>query len=85
MNVLMYSCRATKKDYPPMTQRSILITGCSSGIGLCAATELKKHGWRVFAAARKSKDVEKLAGMGLESLLLDINDSAGVHRYQRGE
>ncbi len=63
-----------------MTQRSILITGCSSGIGLCAATELKMRGWRVFAAARKSKDVQNLASMGLESILLDLNDSDSIHQ-----
>src|SRR3990167_6502725 len=63
-----------------MTQRSILITGCSSGIGLCAATELKKQGWRVFAAARKADDVEKLAAAGFESVQLNLTDSDSIQR-----
>lgn len=58
--------------------KTILITGCSSGIGRCAAETLVKKGYRVFAAARQSADVEKLQQQGLESLLLDINDSLSI-------
>ncbi|MDP2829589.1 MAG: SDR family NAD(P)-dependent oxidoreductase [Sulfuricellaceae bacterium] len=61
-----------------MNQKTILITGCSSGIGLCVAEGLAKRGYRVFATARKAEDVEKLAGLGLESLLLDVSDSASI-------
>src|SRR5262245_48137912 len=60
-------------------QKSILITGCSSGIGLVAAQALKHKGYRVFAAARKASDVDKLNAQGLESLLLDVNDSHSIH------
>jgi NAD(P)-dependent dehydrogenase (short-subunit alcohol dehydrogenase family) len=58
--------------------KSILITGCSTGIGLCAAETLQKKGYRVFATARKPADVEKLRGMGLESLVLDVDDSQSI-------
>lgn len=61
-----------------MTKKSILITGCSSGIGLAAATLLKQHGYRVFASARKMTDVEKLKNQGLEAVQLDVNDSASM-------
>lgn len=61
-----------------MTGQSILITGCSSGIGLCAATLLKERGYRVFATARKADDVESLKAQGFESLQLDVNDSASM-------
>ena len=44
-------------------QKSILITGCSSGIGLCVAKGLQQRGYRVFATARKPEDVERLNGM----------------------
>ncbi len=59
--------------------RTILITGCSSGIGLAAAQTLVSRGWRVFASARRPEDVERLAAMGFEALHLDLNDSASIH------
>lgn len=58
---------------------SILITGCSTGIGACVARGLSARGWRVFATARNPEDVERLQAEGLESLLLDLNDSASIH------
>ncbi len=60
------------------TTRSVLITGCSSGIGLCLAHGLKAHGWRVFATARKGDDVARLKQEGLEALPLDLADPASV-------
>jgi len=59
-------------------QKSILITGCSSGIGLCAAKMLQARGYRVFATARKSQDVTSLREQGLESEVLDLNDSNSI-------
>ena len=61
-----------------MTDRSILITGCSSGIGRCVADGLAVRGYRVFATARKPEDVERLQAAGLESLQLDLSDSASI-------
>jgi NAD(P)-dependent dehydrogenase (short-subunit alcohol dehydrogenase family) len=61
-----------------MTQRSILITGCSSGIGLDAARTLAARGWRVFATCRKQADCEGLAAQGLESFRLDYEDEASI-------
>lgn len=61
-----------------MPKRSILITGCSTGIGLHAAEALQKEGWRVFASARKPKDVEMLRSKGLEALQLDVTDDASI-------
>ncbi|MBI5814089.1 MAG: SDR family NAD(P)-dependent oxidoreductase [Nitrospinae bacterium] len=58
--------------------KTVLVTGCSSGIGLCAAQILSKRGHRVFATARKQRDVEKLASMGLESFPLDLADSGSI-------
>jgi NAD(P)-dependent dehydrogenase (short-subunit alcohol dehydrogenase family) len=60
------------------TSRTILITGCSSGIGLCTAQGLAKRGYRVFATARKPEDVSRLAELGLESLHLDLDDSDAI-------
>lgn len=61
-----------------MTQRSILITGCSSGIGLDAARGLKARGWRVFATCRQEADCERLRAEGLESFRLDYSDEANI-------
>lgn len=52
-------------------QRSILITGSSSGIGLACARGLKARGWRVFASCRQQEDCDRLAAEGFESPLLD--------------
>ncbi len=61
-----------------MSSKTILITGCSSGIGACVARGLKGRGWRVFATARKPADVDRLKAEGLESLQLDLDDSASI-------
>lgn len=62
-----------------MVPKSILITGCSSGIGRCVAEGLAKRGYRVFASARKAEDVRSLASAGLESMQLDLADSESIH------
>jgi NAD(P)-dependent dehydrogenase (short-subunit alcohol dehydrogenase family) len=61
-----------------MTGKSILITGCSSGIGLDAARSLKARGWRVFATCRQQGDVDRLVAEGLESFRLDYADEASI-------
>ena len=61
-------------------QKSILITGCSSGIGYDTAHGLAKKGWRVFATCRHQADCDRLEGEGLESFTLDYDspDSMGA-------
>ncbi len=61
-----------------MTKKSVLITGCSSGIGLGVAEGLKDRTDRVFATARQATDVARLAAAGFESLLLDLADSDSI-------
>jgi NAD(P)-dependent dehydrogenase (short-subunit alcohol dehydrogenase family) len=58
--------------------RSILITGCSTGIGFAAARDLKARGWRVLATARKPDDLARLSTMGLEALSLELADPASI-------
>lgn len=60
--------------------KSILITGCSSGIGLHLARGLRDAGYRVFSSARQEADVKKLETEGFESLLLDLSSSDSIHR-----
>ena len=59
--------------------KSVLITGCSSGIGLCLAHGLRSEGYRVFATARKSNDVAKLKVLGFEAFLLDLSSSGSIN------
>lgn len=57
---------------------AVLVTGCSSGIGRCAAEGLRARGYRVFATARRAADVDALASEGFEALHLDLADSASI-------
>jgi len=61
-----------------MTQKSILITGSSSGIGFDAAHGLRAAGWRVFASCRKAEDCERLQSEGFESPLIDYADATTI-------
>ncbi len=60
------------------TRRTLLITGCSSGIGYDAAHGLRARGWRVFASCRKPEDCARLRAEGFESPLIDYADTASV-------
>ena len=61
-----------------MQQRSILITGCSSGIGHACAHGLKKRGWQVIASARRQQDVRQLIDEGLMAVRLDLDDPCSI-------
>ncbi|HWT31910.1 MAG TPA: SDR family oxidoreductase [Propylenella sp.] len=58
--------------------RTILITGCSSGIGQCAARGMKARGWRVFATARKPEDIAALKANGFDVLYLDYAEADSI-------
>lgn len=61
-------------------QKSVLITGCSSGIGYCVANGLKQRGYRVIATARRTESVEQLKAEGFESLQLDLSSSDSIQQ-----
>jgi NAD(P)-dependent dehydrogenase (short-subunit alcohol dehydrogenase family) len=59
-------------------QKTILITGCSTGIGHDAALTLSKRGHRVIASCRKEDDLAKLIALGLDAVLMDVNDEESI-------
>ncbi|MFN3662984.1 SDR family oxidoreductase [Yoonia sp.] len=61
-----------------MTQKTILITGCSSGIGYDAAHGLRAAGWRVFASCRKAEDCARLQAEGFDSPRIDYTDAQSI-------
>ncbi len=59
-------------------QKTILITGCSSGIGLDAAHGMRARGWRVFASCRQQRDCDRLRAQGFDSPRIDYTDSESI-------
>lgn len=59
---------------------SILITGCSSGIGYHCAKRLHEAGYRVVASCRRQEDVERLKNEGLFCVQLDVTDKDSIHK-----
>ena len=68
----------TYSPFAGNTQKTVLITGCSTGIGYCVANGLKQRGYRVIATARREQSVKQLINEGFESLLLDLSDSQSI-------
>ncbi len=62
----------------PVQTKTVLITGCSTGIGLASAHLLKQRGWQVIPTARKEADINRLSAEGFSPLALDLNDSGSV-------
>ncbi|GAA0793963.1 SDR family oxidoreductase [Marinobacterium sediminicola] len=59
---------------------TILVTGCSTGIGKHCALRLRESGYRVLATVRKQEDVAALEALGLESFVLDLNSSESIEQ-----
>ena len=57
---------------------TVLVTGCSSGIGYHVAKGLMERGYNVYSTARKEEDVQRLIKEGFKCLQLDYADSASV-------
>ncbi|MEA1914922.1 MAG: SDR family NAD(P)-dependent oxidoreductase, partial [Campylobacterota bacterium] len=57
---------------------TILITGCSTGIGFETAVYLKKLGYHVVATARQTKDIKHLHDMGFEAYYLDVTNHQSI-------
>ncbi|HEY2318112.1 MAG TPA: oxidoreductase [Solirubrobacteraceae bacterium] len=61
-----------------MASRSVLITGCSSGIGYATAERLLDDGYAVYATARRPESLEALAAKGATTLALDVTSEASM-------
>ena len=59
-------------------QKTILITGCSSGIGAALARDFHSRGHRVYATARRREPLAALEAQGIRGLMLDVNDDASI-------
>ena len=59
-------------------ERTVVVTGASSGIGHACATRLAEAGWKVYGGYRSDADAESLRGAGVEPLRLDVTDSEQV-------
>jgi hypothetical protein len=65
-------------------QKTILVTGCSSGIGAYCARALKVEGWHVIASARTEEDLATLRNDGIEAYRLDYAEPESIASLLRG-
>lgn len=63
-----------------MSNRTVLITGCSSGIGRTAAYAFLDEEWRVYATARNPADIETLGNAGCDIGTIDVRNTDDVKR-----
>lgn len=61
-----------------MTQRSVLVTGASTGIGRATASLLRQRGFHVFAGVRKTEDAESVEAEGMTALILDVTNAVHI-------
>ena len=70
-------------SFPAVSPRSVLVTGCSSGIGAATAGLLRDAGWQVFPTARKPADLDALRAQGFDPVALDLAEAASVEQAAR--
>lgn len=63
---------------PLVQHKTVLITGCSTGIGATTALTLKERGWHVIPTARKTEDLEGLSRVGFDPVEMDMADPDSV-------
>ena len=63
-----------------MSNKVVMITGCSSGIGRALSQEFHRHGYRVVATARRIESLEALRNQGIGTESLDVTDRQAAKR-----
>jgi len=59
-------------------KKTVLVTGCSSGIGRCVAYGLREKGYIVYPTARNDEDIEQLVADGFDAIKLDYSNHESV-------
>jgi NADP-dependent 3-hydroxy acid dehydrogenase YdfG len=62
-------------------QKTVVITGASSGIGRASVARMVRSGWRVFATVRKIQDGNQLRsdfGTSVTPFVMDVTSQASV-------
>ncbi|KAK7570192.1 short chain dehydrogenase/reductase [Phyllosticta citricarpa] len=72
-----------QQDNMAAQKKSVLVTGCSSGIGHSLALEFHKKGLRVFASARRAESLADLAEVGIETVSLEVHKPDSVRQVRR--
>src|SRR5438270_10922275 len=63
------------------SQKTVVITGASSGIGKSCVARMSRLGWQVFATVRKQSDRDQLArefGKNVQPVLMDLENEASI-------
>ncbi len=63
-----------------MSNRTVVITGCSSGIGRAAAYAFLDEEWQVYATARNPADIQTLGDAGCDIGTIDVRNTEDVSR-----
>ena len=66
-----------------MSNKVVVITGCSSGIGRALSEEFHRRGFRVIATARRIESLEALRNQGIGTESLDVTDRQEASRVMR--
>ena len=61
-----------------MPSGTVLVTGASTGIGEATALHLREVGFTPVAGVRKDEDAERLEGLGLRTVRLDVTDADAI-------
>ncbi|MEL6436011.1 MAG: SDR family NAD(P)-dependent oxidoreductase [Pseudomonadota bacterium] len=63
------------------TKPSVIVTGCSTGIGAHCARRLRDDGWHVVASAREDEDLARLRDEGFEAIFLEHRDPDSIAKF----